>query len=79
MTINYKDVNRKLLLEKETWTFYLLSFSCIRNNLHIMCKRKKKPHDVTCPHNNMSNGAPTQQLNYLQTDTVITDAKVGDP
>lgn len=46
VTINYKDFNRRLLLEKETWTFYLLAFSCIRNNLHIVCKRKKKPHNV---------------------------------
>ena len=39
---SYKDVNRKLLLEKEKWTFYFLIFSFIRNNLHILCKRRKK-------------------------------------
>mmetsp|Transcript_42318 Transcript_42318/g.64908 ORF Transcript_42318/g.64908 Transcript_42318/m.64908 type:complete len:95 (-) Transcript_42318:1514-1798(-) len=39
---SYKDVNRKLLLEKESWTYYMLSFSFIRNNLHHLCKKRKK-------------------------------------
>ena len=59
--ISYKDVNRQLLLEKETWTFYLLGFSCIRNNFHILCKRKKKPHDVTCPQNVNSSRVSSDQ------------------
>ena len=41
-SLNYKDVNRKLLFEKERWTHWLLSFSFIRNNLHILCKRRAK-------------------------------------
>ena len=40
--LNYKDVNRKLLLEKEPWTFNFLAFSFIRNNLHILCKKRKR-------------------------------------
>jgi hypothetical protein len=40
--LNYKDVNRKLLLEKESWTYYFLVFSFIRNNLHILCKKRKR-------------------------------------
>lgn len=39
---NYKDINRRLLLEKETWTFYFLIFSFIRNNLYVLCKKRKR-------------------------------------
>lgn len=40
--LNYKDVNRKLLLEKEQWTYYFLIFSFVRNNLHILCKKRRR-------------------------------------
>ena len=35
-------MNRRLLLEKEKWTLYILSFSFIRNNFHWLCKKRKK-------------------------------------
>lgn len=38
----YKDVNRKLLLEKERWTYHFLIFSIVRNNLHILCKKRRR-------------------------------------
>lgn len=41
-SLNYKDVNRKLLFEKEVWTYSILSFSFIRNNLHLLCKKRQK-------------------------------------
>jgi hypothetical protein len=41
-SLNYKDVNRKILFEKEWWTLILISFSFIRNNLHILFKKRSK-------------------------------------
>lgn len=34
-TIKYKDHNKRLLLMKENWALFFLSFSLVRNNLHI--------------------------------------------
>lgn len=45
-SLNYKDVNRKLLLEKENWTFYFLSFSFLRNNLHLLCKKRQRQFEM---------------------------------
>ena len=40
--LDYKDVNRKILLEKERWAFYFLSFSFLRNNMHLLCKKRQR-------------------------------------
>ena len=41
--LNYKDVNRKLLLEKEPWTFNFLAFSFIRSvTTSIFCAKNEK-------------------------------------
>jgi len=48
-SLNYKDVNRKLLFEKEVWTYPILSFSFIRNNLHMLCKKRQKSFQIKNP------------------------------
>ena len=40
--LEYKDMNRRLLLEKEKWTYHFLIFSIVRNNLLILCKKRRK-------------------------------------